>query len=184
MNMGLIKRGYGSLMLLLALGLLAGCARYDLPRTQFDAQGKEVAFKRQALYDRIDYIHRFFTKAYHRPDKHFADVLSIEEAKMVQELGTPDYCRGPIYSLHHERIVEWVYLKKNVLAQFRTGEMVYRGPVTDMEQLLIQRGYPRHTISDLQDVGPARTTWVYSGWFNAKNDEYSFSDGYLSAMVE
>ena len=163
--------------------LLVGCASGRL-RTFYDETGKPEPFKRRAYHSSVDYIHRFTPHAYDHWGSFSAVGLSADQKTALVDHGTPDYARDPFRSQFAERTEEWVYLDESLLLQFVGGVKVYEGPVTKLEQILIERGYPRFaSITDGVDE-PCMTTFIYKHWIGGRIQIYTFADGQLLSKVE
>jgi predicted small lipoprotein YifL len=181
------------LLSLIALGLL-GCGQYRPLYQPHDANGDPIAFKRRARHETRDFYHHWRRPVYVKvSEKKKAakaaaraqnERFSLTQEALVAEVGLPDYVRPPFRSLNHERTVEWLYLQKDILAQFVGGEMVFTGPVTDRERTLIQRGYPDKVVKIREEIGPERVTFVYHNSLATDMEVFSFADDELITSVE
>jgi hypothetical protein len=173
----------GAAVFLLLLLNLTGCALKNPPRTQFDAEGNPILFKRMAKHMAVDYFYRWRHKAYNKPAGNFRYLLINEEKQVFEDFGTPDYVRRPFSSEDGEKVNEWAYLGKNMLFQFINGDMVYSGPITDYEQILARHGYPDALIQAQSAEGVKTQVLIYGRW-GSDNNEYSLANGYLSEMIK
>jgi len=163
----------------------AGCARHALPRTFHDPDGNRVPFKRVALHDSVDFFRHWRSRAFDKVEKLIpAKRLSADQKAVVDDFGQPDYIRGPFRSQYRESVVEWVHLEESLLTQFVDGDLVYTGPVTDYEQILIFRGYPRFTVNFLGNVGARYQTLIYRNIAGTELGAYTFANGVLLDSVE
>ncbi|HUT23765.1 MAG TPA: hypothetical protein VM492_05435, partial [Sumerlaeia bacterium] len=163
----------------------AGCARHALPRTFHDIDGNRVPFKRVALHDSVDFFHHWRSRAFGKVITPIpAKRLSADQKAVVDDFGQPDYIRGPFLSQYRESVVEWVHLEDSLLTQYVDGEIAYTGPVTDYEQILIFRGYPRFTVNFLGNVGARYQTLIYRNMTGTELGAYTFADGVLLDSIE
>jgi len=158
--------------------LLAGCATGGI-KTFYDEEGRPESFKRRARRSEVNYVHRFRSQAYCRWGAMSKSGLSTDQKMALVDHGAPDFVRRPFLSQYRERTEEWVYLEKSLLLQFVGGELVYTGPVTDLEQILIQRGYPRYALFSEEERGPSRITFIYRRFWGRRLEMYNFADGRL-----
>jgi hypothetical protein len=165
----------------LAAAVLAGCSMMA-PRTEFRAPFVPAVYKRVALHEERDLVHRWRAKAFStlKPDP--ASVSAAQE-KVLKKHGFPDYTRT-FRSRAGERVVEWVYLKPSRLFQFVKGQRAYSGPATDMERVLIRHGYPNEAARVTEAQGPERLEFIYWNWCHTSLRTYSFSNGKLAAQRE
>ncbi|MBN1865728.1 hypothetical protein JW916_00400 [Candidatus Sumerlaeota bacterium] len=170
-------------LLALVLPVFAGCARSPLTSLEFDAEGKPVELRREAKRHSVDFLHRFRAKAYDKTTWWDVHMISDDQEAVLSENGRPDFVRV-FRSTDRERIVEWMYAEKNLLVQFRKGRQVFDGPVTDLERILLRRGYPRFYMVSRSEKGPKRQTLIYRYPLTTRIDTYSFSDGRLVSMDE
>src|SRR5207249_2129508 len=102
---------------------------------------------------------------------------------IIEQWGKPNYVRIPFDSLNGERVEEWVFMDKRHLFQFINHEMVYEGPLTDYEQLLLDRGYPDTSALTVGESGLLQQAMVYHNIFllgreenyNLANDKIVYS---------
>jgi len=181
------------LLFLIALGL-SGCGQYRPLYQPYDENGDPIAFKRRARHMTRDFCHHWRRPVYvkvsekRKVAKAAARAqnasFSLTQEALVAEVGLPDYVRPPFRSLNRERTIEWLYLEKDILAQFVGGEMVFTGPVTDYERTLIQRGYPDKAVQIREEIGPERVTFLYRNTLATDMEVFSFADDELITSVE
>lgn len=177
------RRVFAALALLILPILLGACASAQL-RTFYDQDGKRLYFKRRAVHSAVDYVHRFSDRAYKPCKKLRHSSLSFDQRVALSDLGKPDFLRIPFRSQYGERVSEWVYTDRARVLQFVGGDIVWDGPLTDMEQILLQRGYPRYYLAAHEEDGPVRETYVYRSPLGKLIQIYSFADGTLTSETE
>lgn len=108
------------------------------------------------------------------------EVLSEEQRAILREWGQPDYLRGPFKSDRGEHVIEWAYHPLNRLFQFVDRKMVYEGPLTDQDRVLITYGEPKEVQVVILDPNIRRETWVYRPTFvRGREMMFSFANGKL-----
>lgn len=193
----------------LASLLLVGCSG-ALVKHSYDAAGKPVLTKRKAQHENYDYVHHFSRTVYLPASKRLnaplaaagaqaADDplhalrgfrcpegrLSDDQATLIVELGRgPDYVRPTFRSREGENVTEWLYMKDHVMAQFVAGELVYRGALSGRETMLLKHGYPNHSMSVRENIGPERENFIYRNWSGSRLEVYGLSDDRLAVSVE
>lgn len=106
--------------------------------------------------------------------------MSEQQLKILREWGEPDYIRGPYKSTRNDFIIEWAYHQGNRVFQFADAQMVYEGPLTDMERTAIVYGAPQDTIISYMEPNIKRETWIYRPYFISgvgRERIFSFSNG-------
>lgn len=173
--------------LAVALLGLAGCAHRKSPLPQFyDYGGIPRSFKRHELYPQRDFRHHFVRKAYYRPDHGWSmfEPLPGDQETTVKEWGRPDWIRKPFTSLQSEKVHEWVYLDKQRVFQFVGPDLVFDGPLTEYEQILISRGYPDRTNYVIRENGEREDLFVYTRVFTPWLEQFKFRDGHVIQSQE
>jgi hypothetical protein len=160
---------------------LTGCSKLAY-RTKYYSEAAPMAYKRIPRHETVDLVHRWRAKAFSalKPDP---ASVSADEEKTLKEFGPPDYVRR-FRAKSGEKTTEWVYLDNDLLVQYVGGDLAYSGPVTDIEKLLIDRGYPDGISRTTQAQGPEHVDFFYWNWCHTTCKAYSFSDGYLVEMQE
>lgn len=174
-------RWLGLSLALGALVLLAdGCTVNRAPMFEYNELGQKVQFQRIARnnYWDIDGSWRLTPWAYKKNTKKLHWLLSNDQKDVIGLLGQPDYIRKPFYSRTNERVHEWVWWEKQKVVQFVNRDVVFVGPLTDRERVLIRRGYPNDYIH--QDIyAGIRETYIYSNEFEMRRHVYNFQNGAL-----
>ncbi len=168
-------RFYLLLLLAMILPLLAGgCARSQLP-VLIGAEGEPVSFKRRELHVERDWIHHVSRTAYRQPGLFFRPAAGGQEF-MVEQWGLPDYTRK-LRSMQGEPVVEWIYLDPALVCQFIEGELIFQGPLTDYEQLLLLRGRPDSVELMRDERGETRDVLSYQGLLVSRLEVYYLVNG-------
>jgi hypothetical protein len=171
---------------LLAGLLLAtvGCAHESRQPFVYDADGVPQMYKRRERHIELDLVHHIRTRAYLPPHSRFLKKLSDDQKPIVEEFGRPDWVRRPYRSFEGEAVNEWVYMDWGQVFQFVDDKLVYQGPLTDYEQILLKNGYPSRALSGRNDAKRRTDLLVYSGVFESKLQQYFMVDGKLTQMQE
>ena len=126
---------------LVLVGLtLGGCARAK-PQVAYRRSGDITTFKRYERHAERDFLHHFTRTAY-RPPRASLKGSHLDQETIIETWGRPDYVRKSFLSLQGDRIEEWLYLDRQRVMQFVKGALIFDGPLTDLEQLYLQYGYP------------------------------------------
>ena len=162
------------------------------PKVDFTDESKPILIKRYPRNNRQTLLHfrkyPYYANTYGvehaqrgtRLKREPENVLSEDQKAILREWGQPDYLRGPYRSTRGDSVVEWVYHKLNHLFQFVDGVMVYEGPLTDQERVVLTYGLPRETLSSTIAPNIKRETWFYnSPWQPNKEMVFSFANGKL-----
>ncbi len=110
--------------------------------------------------------------------------LSDDEKSIVARYGVPDCVRPPYTCLTGEKITDWLFLKDAVMFQFCDGRIVYQGPITDREIILMRFGYPNDILRFNSTFGPVRETLVYENFWKTNQSFFSLSDDKLTVGEE
>lgn len=110
--------------------------------------------------------------------------LSNAEKGIVARYGVPEAVRPPYTSRTGETITDWIYLKDAVMFQFCQGRLVYQGPLTDREIILMRFGYPNDVLRFNSTIGSVRETFVYENFWKTNQNFFSFSDSKLTIGEE
>jgi hypothetical protein len=122
---------------------------------------------------------------YLRSTKKYRPVsLSNEEKGIVARYGVPNCVRPTYTSLTGEKITDWLFLKDAVMFQFCGGRLVYQGPITDREIILMRFGYPNDVLRFNSTIGPVRETLVYENFWKTSQNFFSLSDDKLTVGEE
>jgi hypothetical protein len=168
-------------LLVAALGL-AGCAQTrPKPQLVYHPTGEITTFKRYERYPQRDFFHRFVRKAYQPPQDRDFDFARPDQQHLLDAWGRPDYIRKRFQSLEDERVEEWVYLDQQYMFQFVDHRIVYEGELTDLEQLLIRKGYPDRLETSLGESGIPRHALIYWNIFlPGRLETYGLSNGWIA----
>ncbi len=185
---------------------LIGCARTDARFTErIDEEGNVQARKRIDQHPKRDFLHHFTRDAYRAPRELASDgeeryalvfhgalrpvgdmvlVPETDEFVIAKEWGKPDWVRKSFRSLLGERVDEWLYMDEDRMFQFVGGMLVYDGPVTDYERILIQRGYPDRHRSSQTDSGNRVDELVYQSVFFPWFEDFYLANGQIVQSQE
>jgi hypothetical protein len=173
------------LLTLTSLILINCAATRPKPGFHHNQDGTIEMFKRFEQVMDKDYIHHWSGNVYFIPRNEKSLIKKGGGFKEIYEIwGTPDWVRRPYKSNHGDKVHEWVYLDLNQMFQFVDGKVVYEGPVTDYEQLLIRRGYPQRAINLRESNGEIISTLIYTTIWGSELDQYRFENGMLSFREE
>jgi hypothetical protein len=86
--------------------------------------------------------------------------LSPDQKQIVQLIGIPEYERS-FPNISGKRVEEWIYRDQDYLVQFIYGNLVYLGPVDDLEKTLIDLGSP-NDIYFFDFAGMRKVVFKYS----------------------
>ncbi len=173
------RRAAAVLVALAAALALAGCMTDRAPRFDTGPDGEPVQFKRYESNLSLDWINHQTRALYQLVEAGpYEPTLSPAQRELLMNEGRPDYIRREFRSETDELVKEWIYWKKEKIVQFVAGELVFEGPLTDYERILIRRGRPdKHFSQAADNFAPRVDILHYNGVFNTKLDIYRFSDG-------
>ncbi|MDX2177624.1 MAG: hypothetical protein SF028_14265 [Candidatus Sumerlaeia bacterium] len=171
------------LLMVAALGA-AGCGNLNkVPRYDLDAAGAVAPFKRYAKYDERDFINRARAEAYYPRTGEVDGPLSESARGALERHGSPDYVRYRFKSTTNELVDQWAWWDRRTTAQFVNGELVFEGPLTEMDQYMIRHGYPQKAMSQDYTLGVRRDYWTYSGLFQAPLKHVTFTGEKLISEI-
>jgi hypothetical protein len=173
---------------------LGGCAFQSAPIAfRYDAAGIPKSFKRVERFPQCDYVHHFVRQAYLKTGANFAPkdqtgqtsaTAKSDQLLTFEEWGKPDYIRKPFRSLDNERVEEWIYLDRVHIFQFIGNQLVFEGPLSDYEQVLLRKGYPDKSFQTRYETGTDEDVFIYHTMFAARLEEFHFMDGVLTQSQE
>jgi hypothetical protein len=163
---------------------VVGCTHRAGSPFNYDAEGRPYTYQRREYNIERDWVHHVLSDVYKPPRRRFASRLTADQQPIVDQLGRPDWVRRPFRSFQNEKVQEWVYLDFAKVYQFIGGQLIFEGPLTDYEQILLRRGYPDHAISNRSDSGRVVDVLVYAGTFSANMQEYMMVDGMITQLQE
>lgn len=164
-----------ALLIVLFFGVVAGCSTNRVPRYNVPEPGTIETFKRQTLHDNRDYLFTWKQQAYSQITEPIRNV-SEDQQGVLDRHGEPDYKRVGWKSTSNELVDEWIYWDRKVVVQFVQRQLVYEGPVTDMDEIRVKYGYPRRAWSQTYETGVQRDFWDYAGIFETGGMIVSFSN--------
>lgn len=178
-------RNFAGLMLLAGLLVLSGCT-YHKARLPFhyNQAGIPEMVKRVERHPVRNWFHHWVREAYRRPSAEFLVKPGTDAARIKNQWGKPDWVRKPFRSLANERVHEWIYLEEMRLFQFIGDQLVFEGPLTDYEQVLLQRGYPDYVFQTRYETGTDEEVFIYHGVFIPKLEQFHFMNGELTQSQE
>jgi hypothetical protein len=100
---------------------------------------------------------------------------------VLAKWGQPDWLRGPFRTTRGDQATEWLFERQNRIFQWVDGELVYQGPVTDVERTMLVHGAPSQVMITQLEPNIRRETFIYRETFRGSGHErvYSFSNGKL-----
>jgi len=167
------------LFIIVPVVFLAGCATGSKPLyLDYDEDGQPIMVKRYRRHAERDFEIRWSRAAYKKnkgTGPHF--LLSDVQESIKEEFGPPDYIGDTYLSRKKEYVKEWIYWKAGYMFQFIKRQLVYEGPLTDKERILILHGYPDSIqIYQLGD-GVERENFYYYCLFGRTQRCYHFRNG-------
>jgi hypothetical protein len=111
-----------------------------------------------------------------REVKNTIDFEVPEEYIKLTELGLPNYYRT-FLSDKNERVVEVLYIEKDLMFQFINRRLAYVGEVSDLELILLEKGYPQSVFIRNTKEGTNVITLIYTSRFGTMQKIYSICDG-------
>ncbi len=107
--------------------------------------------------------------------------LSTDQQRVLARWGQPDWLRGSFRSTRGDSVTEWLFERQNKIFQWVDGDLVYHGPVTDVERTMLVHGAPTHVMITHVEPNIRRETFIYRETFRSMGREkmYSFSNGKL-----
>jgi len=166
---------FSALAGLILLIVLAGCSGYSGGGPLPAPDGTTI--KRVAIHDSIDYQYQWRAAAYERT--RVRKPLSQDKADILAVCGQPDYVRIPFRSQFGEETEEWLYTGQDRLFQFVEDKLVHSQPVSDLERLLLRKGYPQYAFQTQPGRVPLRQTFVYRDWEGHDVEVYCLANGKL-----
>ena len=176
-----------SLSLIALAAILVGCS-HTRPKPQLihHRDGSMTTYKRYERLPQRDFFNRIVRKAYDVPDAGDFDFSGQSQDILLEQWGRPDYVRKPFTSLQGEKVEEWVYLDQNRIFQFVDHELIFEGELTDLEQILMRKGYPDQGIDDRVPAGARSSTHSITETFSFREniETFNLANGWLVHGVE
>ena len=174
------------LLLCCVFTLPIGCETHT-PKVafRFDSAGNPVDYKRHEKFPQRDFFHHFSREVYVKPDSPQALAAAGEsQTVIIENWGVPDWVRKPFKGIQNERVQEWIYLDESRIFQFVGADLVFEGPVTDHEIVLLQRGYPDRA-EFIRTIGDrVEKLYVYDNVPPIKLEEFIFREDHLHFSKE
>ncbi len=164
----------------LAMGaaLLTGCFTNRIPRFAMDS-GEPEQIRRYTGRPQTDYIFRWDKQAFTKVRSNQDILMTGDRVDVLQRHGRPEYVREDVRGERNELFDEWVYWDRNTIVQFVQDELVFEGPLLDSDRRLVESGFPTRAYIQQYETGPRREIWIYTGLYDIRTREYSFTDGKL-----
>ena len=108
--------------------------------------------------------------------KHTIDFELPQDYINLTHLGLPDYYRT-FLSDKNERVVEVLYIEKDLMFQFIDRKLAYIGEVSDLELTLLEEGYPQKVFIRQDKEGNHVVTLIYKNRFGIMQRIYTICDG-------
>ncbi len=172
--------------LILPLLILSSCGNMNrVPRYNVGEPLQIETFKRRTAHPTRDFVFTFKKTAYRKVKNPLSNRLSPSQVSVLERHGQPDYIREGFRSLSGETVDEWLYWDRQILTQFVQRELVWEGPVTEMDEWRLKHGYPRQAWSQSYETGVRRDIWDYRGFFlDTKGMVVTFSNENLATLQE
>ena len=144
----------------------------------YDEEGQPVMKRRFRRHLERDFEVRMSRKAFKKNNTsgpHF--LLSEDQKSIKEEYGPPDYISPSFLSRHGDYVVEWLYWEKSLMFQFVSRRLVYEGPLTDKERVLVLYGFPDRVQTFQIGGDRERQNFYYYSMFGMTQCYYNFIDG-------
>lgn len=161
---------------LLLLVLAAGCSTAKIS-AKIGPDGEPIQYKRYERHAARDYMHHFTRQIYDEPGFYF-EPAGADQVQTVAELGRPDFVRR-FRSMSGEPVREWIYTDKPIIFQFIHKQLVFTGPITDLEQTLLTYGRPDNYEVYNTDAGGTNMNFVYQGLWFKRLEDFKFTNDKL-----
>lgn len=170
-----------SLSLALVFGAVfaaSGCGNLNrTPRYEAPEAMTIKTFKRETENQSQDYIINWKRDAYSKVTRPITRGVSPDQKDVLARHGQPDYLRKSWRALNADELVdEWAYWDRNVCVQFVQGQLVWEGPLTDMDRIRIQYGYPKRSSTQKVETGVRRDVWDYQGMTDSRGMIFTFTE--------
>jgi len=164
--------------LILVVLVASGCGNTNrTPRYKVPEPLKIETFKRKTKHPAVDYMFQVKSTAFSPVKKPITKRLSASQQDVLARHGQPDFIRRNFTAHTNEKVTEWAYVDRLVIAQFVQGELVFEGPLTNMDRYLIDHGYPRRAWKQDYPDGAKRDVWDYQAvLFDTQGKIVSFTD--------
>lgn len=176
---GKAKHGLFIALAAAAATWFTGCARQEAPMYRYTSTGQREMFKRRPQNLEADRLPRVDRVAYLPGESLDTAALSEAQWEVVERFGHPEHVRKPFESTLGETVDEWLYRRSNYLVQWIDGHMAFEGEVTDIERVLLERGYPHFAFVSHENPEVERQDWIYDDRLKVQRDTLSFSNGEL-----
>lgn len=160
--------------------IMAGCSINKPTKYDYVLTDEPIQLKRLPNDWTAPDLFRWTKVAFKKNNNTLRFFLSKEQQEIIAKYGQPKYLRS-FKSDRNEKVYEWIYLNgEDKLFQFINRQVVFEGPVTDLENVLITYGYPRFAYSERYNKERAeRITFIYESPYSMKKDTYAFIGGKL-----
>jgi hypothetical protein len=163
----------------LCLFTLWGCASgsRQFPRADYAHGPMPHQARRVQNYPDLTRWSRLSHEAY-EPVHSLPRRLSVDQDLIVREFGQPAYQRQ-FETAEGEKVLEWLNIEQNLCFQFVDGELVFQGPIRDIEQILLSHGRPQIASAHIDESNIERVFFVYTHPFSMDRQYFSFANGQL-----
>lgn len=173
-------RTFTLLLLALPLVLATGCGNLNrVPRYDMNTDLKLETYKRYAKFAEQDYAARWGARAWEPHRGEMEGPITADQKLVLERHGQPDWKRFRFLSTSHELVDQWAWWDRNTTVQFVQGQLVYEGPLTDMDEWLIRHGYPQQARTLHPTTGVRRDMWNYSSLFFRPQKHVTFTNEQL-----
>ncbi|MEN6626577.1 MAG: hypothetical protein ABFD69_10150 [Candidatus Sumerlaeia bacterium] len=154
---------------LLIMALTTGCAT-SVVTSRIGPEGERIMFKRYERNLARDYMHHFTRDIYDAPGVYDVKAGAGDQAIVAEDHGAPDFVRA-FRSMTGERVREWIYTDQALIFQFIGDELVFTGPLTHLEQILMSYGRPDFYDFFASDITGQSIDLLYTGTFGTRRLE-------------
>lgn len=162
-----------------AMCFMSGCATGSKPLfIYFDQDGNPIQQKRYRKFLTRDFKNRWFKEAYNKNNSTGPHFLLSPDQKVIKERhGAPDYISPKYLSMNNDYVKEWLYWEEGLLFQFVNRRLIFEGPVTDSERILVLYGYPDYSTISQSGKDYTREVLYYRPVIGTSEKCFNFVNG-------
>lgn len=163
----------------IAMGILSGCATGSRPLfMNYDQEGNPIQQKRYRKFLTRDFKNRWFKAAYRKNNSTGPHFLLSPDQKVIKErYGPPDYISPKYLSMNNDYVKEWLYWEEGLIFQYVNRNLIYEGPVTDSERILVLYGFPDYSAINQTGKDYTREVFYYRPVIGMSEKCFNFVNG-------
>ena len=168
-----------------AMLFVTGCATGSRPLfIHYDLDGNPIQEKRYRKYLTRDFKNRWFKHAYKKNNSTGPHYLLSPDQKVIKErYGAPDYISPKFISMKNDYVREWLYWEEGIIFQFVNRRLIFEGPLSDSERILVLYGYPDYSVIYQSGKDYTREVLYYHPIIGLSEKCFSFVNGKLVDSV-